>query len=144
MTASNIISLPSFMPESKRFIPPTLEQVLAHCVSISLPAKEGEKMWFFYSSKDWYVGKSKMKQWRSSLALWRINYMERGGTMTKTVIQAKIPSRDSVYEFGRQKGCKTDMPMKFYDYWASRNFMEFGKPIDWKIKFSESFSKSRQ
>ena len=31
---------------------------------------ESEKWWYFYDSKDWVVGKTKMKNWKSSISGW--------------------------------------------------------------------------
>ena len=31
---------------------------------------ESEKWWYFYDSKDWVVGKAKMKNWKSSISGW--------------------------------------------------------------------------
>ncbi len=142
MLPENIIQLQMPQPQ-KHFEPPSIEEVLLQCAKIGLPAREGEKMYYFYDSKFWMVGKNKMRQWKSSLALWKLNYMERGGTMTKTVQQAKIPTRDEVYSLAREKDCKDDTAIRFYDFWASRNFQEQGRSVDWKLKLGEALAKRR-
>lgn len=57
----------------KRFVPPTIEQISEYfsgSVDELTSRREAEKFWNFYESKGWYVGKSKMKVWKSSAANW--------------------------------------------------------------------------
>lgn len=129
---------------SKSFTPPTLDEVLLHSSKLGLPDREANKFWLFYDGKDWFVGRNKMKRWHSAMALWKMNYQERGGTLTKTVQQAKMPTREAVYEYAKQKGDTKGMAISFYDKWLARNFQQNGMSIDWKIIFSEMFSKQRQ
>ena len=54
---------------SMRFTPPTIEEVQAYC------AERGNKVdpirfFNFYTSKGWYVGKNKMKDWRAAVRTW--------------------------------------------------------------------------
>lgn len=53
----------------KKFIPPALEEVEAYC----LERKNGinaESFLDFYASKDWFVGKNKMADWRAAVRTW--------------------------------------------------------------------------
>lgn len=69
----------SMEKKSSRFSPPTKSEAYDYLLEKKLhPAlakKEAEKYWHFYESKNWYVGKNKMKNWKSALAGW-INRME--------------------------------------------------------------------
>lgn len=52
-----------------RFTPPTVEEVRDYCQS----RKNGidpEKFIDFYTSKGWYIGKNKMKDWKSAVRTW--------------------------------------------------------------------------
>ena len=53
-----------------RFTPPTLEEVLPYMKERGGSHKEAEKFIDFYQSKDWYVGKNKMKDWKASVRNW--------------------------------------------------------------------------
>lgn len=132
------------MPRSKSFVPPTVDEVVAQGKVIGLPERECMKMFFFYESKDFMVGKSKMKQWKSALALWRLNYIERGGTMTKTVVQSKMPSRETVYAYAKEKGDTKGYAVSFYNFWGSKSFMNNGCSIDWKVLLGDELSKRRE
>lgn len=143
MNAAAKIVQVDFMPTPKQFSPPTMEEALLHASKVGLPEREAQKFWFFYDSKSWKVGKSPMKQWRSSMALWKLNYQERGGSLTKTVQQAKIPSRDEVYDFSRNKNDTKGYCIKFYDYWSQKNWQQNGRAIDWKVLLCDSLAKQR-
>ena len=53
-----------------RFTPPTLEEVLPYMKERGGSHREAEKFIDFYQSKDWYVGKNKMKDWKASVRNW--------------------------------------------------------------------------
>lgn len=55
--------------KSKRFIPPTLEQVKEYCKERNNNVN-AERFIDFYSSKGWYVGKNKMKDWKACVRTW--------------------------------------------------------------------------
>ena len=57
-------------PKNGRFTPPTLEEVLPYMKERGGSHKEAEKFIDFYQSKDWYVGKNKMKDWKASVRNW--------------------------------------------------------------------------
>ena len=56
---------------SKRggFTPPTLSEVQAYCKERNNNVN-AETFVNFYQSKDWYVGKNKMKDWKASIRTW--------------------------------------------------------------------------
>ena len=89
----------SIAPESQRsrFIPPTVEEVEIQCAQIGLPPIEATKFVNYYESKGWVVGRSKMKLWKSALANWRENYMQRQPSLPIQSAQKKdVDWRDSV------------------------------------------------
>ena len=55
--------------KSKRFIPPTLEEVTAYCKERN-NGIDPVAWWNFYNSKNWMVGKNKMTTWKSAVVTW--------------------------------------------------------------------------
>ena len=62
--------------KSTRFIKPTVAEIAEYCCSISSIINP-ETFFNFYESKDWYVGKNKMKNWKAAIRTWEIK--ERQG-----------------------------------------------------------------
>lgn len=54
---------------SSRFTPPTLEEVKEYCFERKNKV-DCEKFIDFYTSKNWMVGKNKMKDWKASVRTW--------------------------------------------------------------------------
>ena len=63
--------------KTKKFIPPTVDEVAAYCRE----RKNGinaESFVDFYESKGWLIGKNKMKDWRAAVRTWeRNNYSSK-------------------------------------------------------------------
>lgn len=55
--------------KSSRFVPPTVEKVKEYCLERGNNV-DAQCFVDFYSSKGWYVGKSKMKDWKASVRTW--------------------------------------------------------------------------
>jgi len=55
--------------KTKRFVPPTLEEVNEYCKSRNNTV-DSEKWFNFYQAKGWYVGKNKMKDWKAGVRTW--------------------------------------------------------------------------
>lgn len=56
---------------TKRFAPPSIEEVFEHLSDSGYPYKiEAEKFWNYYESNGWKVGKNKMKNWKSAATGW--------------------------------------------------------------------------
>lgn len=53
----------------KRFVPPTLEEVQAYIVEKGY-CVDAESFIAFYDSKNWYIGKNKMKNWKAAILTW--------------------------------------------------------------------------
>lgn len=75
-TINSISGQPEKEPEkSKRFTPPTQQEVyLKFSEKTDWPQRQNElaalKFFNFYESKDWMVGKSKMKNWAAAVNTW--------------------------------------------------------------------------
>lgn len=52
-----------------KFIPPTLEEVIAHCAEKGYSVN-AEKFFNHYATVGWMVGRNKMKNWKTALAKW--------------------------------------------------------------------------
>ena len=55
--------------ESRIFTPPTSDEVAAYCTDRQ-NSVDPDKFVDFYSSKGWFVGKNKMKDWKSAVRTW--------------------------------------------------------------------------
>ena len=66
-------------PRHKNFIPPTVEEVNDYCKERNNEV-DAERFIDFYSAKDWYIGKNKMKDWKAAVRTW-----EKGQATKKTV-----------------------------------------------------------
>lgn len=55
--------------KSSRFTPPTVDEVRGYCLERGNNV-DAQCFVDFYSSKGWYVGKSKMKDWKASVRTW--------------------------------------------------------------------------
>lgn len=53
------------------FEPPTLEQVEQYCQKIGVPVTEAVKFMAYHESRDWKVGKAKMKDWTRAVVYWK-------------------------------------------------------------------------
>ena len=53
----------------KKFIKPTVEEVREYCLERKNNVNP-EKFIDFYESKDWYIGKNKMKDWKAAVRTW--------------------------------------------------------------------------
>lgn len=67
-------------PNEKKFIPPTYEQV-EEVFKESGYLIEAQQFYTFYESKNWMVGKNKMKNWRSAAAGWIHRTKKKDGTV---------------------------------------------------------------
>lgn len=58
--------------KKESFVKPTLEDVKKYCEERNNEV-DAETFIDFYESKDWYVGKNKMKDWKASVRTWEKN-----------------------------------------------------------------------
>jgi len=64
--------------KAKRFSPPTNSDVMNYFVEqgLSFAGNEADKYCDFYASKNWHVGKNKMKDWKSACRNWKRRMQE--------------------------------------------------------------------
>lgn len=55
--------------KKKKFTPPSVSEVAEYCKSVGSQV-DAEAFVAFYESKDWFVGKNKMKSWRAAITTW--------------------------------------------------------------------------
>ena len=63
-------------PTRKKFIPPTIEEVKAYCKERKNDV-DAEKFIAHYKSNGWYVGKVKMRDWKSAVITWEKNSYDK-------------------------------------------------------------------
>lgn len=56
----------------KNFSKPTIEEIKEYCIEQSKQI-DPVKFYNFYESKNWYVGRNKMSNWRAAIASWERN-----------------------------------------------------------------------
>lgn len=74
-----------------RFTPPSLEEVDKYCKERD-NGIDPQSFIDFYSSKGWYVGKNKMKDWKASIRTWE----RRNGNKPKSVKKEKTSFSDLI------------------------------------------------
>lgn len=86
---TDVAEAPSGRPrkgsKSPAFKPPTLEQIQAYAREKGYDDQEfdPEVFFTFYGSKDWMVGRSKMKDWQSAVRGWVARYRKEHGKKGK-------------------------------------------------------------
>lgn len=60
------------------FVPPSVEDVREQCRMMHYEYVEPEEFVRFYGSKNWYVGKNKMTDWKQALGGWESRAKRRG------------------------------------------------------------------
>ena len=63
---------------TKRFVPPTVEEVRDYCISNDKLYVDPESFVSFYESKNWMVGKNKMTSWTGAVGGWNARSKARG------------------------------------------------------------------
>ena len=67
---------------NKYFKKPTILEVKNYCI-LRKNNIDAEAFWDFYESKDWFVGKSKMKDWKAAVRNWERGDKKKPQTMSK-------------------------------------------------------------
>lgn len=78
----NPTDTPSKSKKLSKFIPPTLEDVTTYCKERSNNI-DPERFVDFYTSKNWMVGKNKMKDWKAAIRNWEKDSKSRTNTYQK-------------------------------------------------------------
>ena len=73
---------------TSRFTPPTDIETVSYFESKGSTNIEAEKFWLFYDSKNWFVGKTKMKKWQSAASGW----ITRNKTDSKDILAISAAS----------------------------------------------------
>ena len=63
----------------KRFVPPSFDEVQAYCAE-RRNGIDAEAFIDFYTSKNWYVGKTKMTDWKAAVRTWESRKKKQGKT----------------------------------------------------------------
>lgn len=95
----------------KRFVPPTVEEVRAYCIERKNTV-DPEAFVNFYSSKNWYVGKTKMVDWKASVRLWESRRKDEPKQARKP---SEIPIMEKEFSAEEQKAKEDDMAWLFDD-----------------------------
>lgn len=76
---------------SKRFVPPTFQEVDAYMIERGVNDNaEAKSFCDFYESKGWVVGKAKMKSWKAAVRNWLKNYKAK--STGKDILQLSAES----------------------------------------------------
>ena len=85
------IESPSATPTpTKRWTKPTLEEVKAYCSERGNKV-DAEKFYDFYESKDWYVGKNKMKDFKATVRNWERSESKPKGDIVDQLTKMYAP-----------------------------------------------------
>lgn len=68
----------------RKFIPPSVDEVLAYCKERNNKVS-AEAFVDFYSSKDWMIGKNKMKDWKACVRTWERRQKGEGSVGTNGI-----------------------------------------------------------
>lgn len=60
---------------TKKFIPPTIDEVSAYCKERK-NGIDAQSFIDFYESKGWMIGKNKMKDWKAAVRTWERNKIQ--------------------------------------------------------------------
>ena len=82
---------PSATPTpTKRWTKPTLDEVKAYCAERGNKV-DAEKFYDFYESKDWYVGKNKMKDFKAAVRNWERSESKPKGDIVDQLTKMYAP-----------------------------------------------------
>ena len=59
-----------------RFVKPSIEEIEQYCIERN-NGINANAFYDFYESKNWYVGKNKMKDWKAAIRTWENRYSEK-------------------------------------------------------------------
>lgn len=91
--------------EKSRFVPPSVENVIEYCRENDYRYVDANHFVDFYISKNWYVGKNKMKDWKAAVRNWqRQEAAKHKPYSPKKVTEKQEESREMMYEWAMTKG----------------------------------------
>lgn len=99
--AENSILKPS-KAITKRFVIPTLQEIKDYCAERK-NLIDPEQFFDFYTSKNWMIGKNKMKCWKSAVRTWERNHYEDGYDKRVKVHGSKISTNLQTWKNIKEK-----------------------------------------
>lgn len=69
---------------SKTFKPPSIEEIKSYC-NERKNSVDPEKFFYFYESKQWFIGKNKMKNWKAAVITWEKNSTNNHSVMSEVI-----------------------------------------------------------
>lgn len=110
--AQNIVAL-SIVPKS--FNPPSIEEILFECNKVGLPEREGERMFAYYDSCGWTIGKHRkpVVSWRGCLRTWKLNWEDNRQVASKpsASVESMLNQKHLARVEDRLKFLKGQMPL---------------------------------
>lgn len=91
----------------KRFAPPSLDEVILFMDEHAKAGKLAADFHDFYTSKDWYVGSRKMKDWKAAARRWVRNNMDKVNTPKASEAEAEW---EKVMKYIQRHGSQQAMP----------------------------------
>lgn len=86
-----------------RFSPPTISEIEEYIFTktgdYEIAKKESQKFYNFYNSKNWMVGKNKMKKWKSAVSNWLIRLDEWNKEKSSAKKESKEASQEFITQF---------------------------------------------
>ena len=91
--------------EKSRFVPPSVENVIEYCRENDYRYVDANYFVDFYISKNWYVGKNKMKDWKAAVRNWqRQESAKHKPYSQKEATEKQEESRGMMYDWAVSKG----------------------------------------
>ena len=91
--------------EKSRFVPPSVENVTEYCRENDYRYVDANHFVDFYISKNWYVGKNKMKDWKAAVRNWQRQESAKHKLYSqKEETEKQEESRGMMYEWAMTKG----------------------------------------
>ena len=78
-----------------RFKKPTVEDILSYCIERNNNI-DAETFYDFYESKDWKIGKTKMKCWKACVRTWEKRQTNKGMTKLHMHLQKNINVKEKI------------------------------------------------
>ena len=78
-----------------RFKKPTVEEILSYCIERNNNI-DAETFYDFYESKDWKIGKTKMKCWKACVRTWEKRQTNKGMTKLHMHLQKNINVKEKI------------------------------------------------
>lgn len=114
----NMITVDNDMPEAtiqtikeKAFIKPTIKEISEYCRERKNNIS-AEQFYDFYESKGWFVGKSKMKDWKSAVRTWERNNFSKEQPKKKKVESVVYYSPEEIEKQKQEEARRWELIMK--------------------------------